>query len=306
MKGDYLSMQDIYQLPNKVKFIMELKFGIIDQLYPRKVFIGGRVGYSKERIFKWLLIKKVTNWGYRTIAEIAHISTQTLCRRDHQFRVRGVYEKVFQHLVKSALKQGFIKGKKVAMDGSFVATFSKQEELGSLKWNGFKKAYGFKLHALIDCETRFPIALVVTDGLFPEGQIAIPLMKKAKRYLKQHGYVLADKGYDDTDIVAWIVKHLKSKAGIPMRNKSKLAKGKKDRYGNLLNWRLKATGRTFKKSIYKLRTEVERFFSSLKRTYHLGHEATRGIESFTKNAYLALICYALKKLFAVGIRSFQL
>lgn len=296
-------MKVVNHLPKKVQSIMELQFPVIDQLSPRKGFIGGRIGYSKEVVFKWLLVKKMTNWAYRTIAELSGISHQTLLRRQALFFKQGVYEKFFQLLVGKAVKLGLISGKKVAMDGSFVKTYSGKEELGSLKWNGFKKAYGFKLHALVDVETRFPLALICTDGLFPECQIAIPLMKKAKRYLKKHGYVLADKGYDDTDIVTWIVKNLHSKAGIPMRKKSKLAKGKKNRYGNLLNWRLKATGRTFKKSIYKLRTEVERFFSSLKRTYHLGHEATRGIEAFTKNCYLALISYALNKLYLVGVRS---
>lgn len=100
---------------------MELKLGIIEELYPRKGFVGGRIGYAKERIFKWLLIKKLTNWGYRTVAEIAHIGAQTLCRRDQQFRVRGIYEKLFAHLVKQAVKRGLISGKKVALDGSFVA-----------------------------------------------------------------------------------------------------------------------------------------------------------------------------------------
>jgi len=295
-------MNGIYQLPKKVKFVMELQLNIIDQLYPRKGFIGGRIGYAKELVFKWLLVKKLTNWSYRTVSELSGVPHSTFVRRNQQFYGHRVYEKFLLQLIKQAVKIGLIKGKKVALDGSFVSTYSGKEELGSLKWNGFKKAYGFKLHALVDVETRFPIALVVTDGLFPECQIALPLLKRAKRFLKKQGYVLADKGYDDTDIVAWIVKNLKSKAGIPIRKKSKLAKGKKNRYGNLLNWKLKATGRTFKKSIYKLRTEVERFFSSIKRTYFLGKEQTRGIENFTKNAYLALICYALKKLFTVGVR----
>lgn len=297
-------MNGIYQLPQKVKFIMELQLGIINTLYPREGFIGGRIGYAKEEVFKWLLIKKVTNWAYRVIAELSGISHPTLVRRNHQFQTHKVYEHFFAQLVKQGVKAGLIKGKKVAMDGSFVTTYSRKEEYGSLQWNGFKKAYGFKLHALIDVETRFPIALIITDGLFPECQIALPLLKRAKKYLKKQGYVLADKGYDDTDIVAWIVKNLQSKAGIPMRKKSKLAKGKKNRYGNLLNWRLKATGRTFKKSIYKLRTEIERFFSTLKRPFHLGKELTRGIEAFTKNCYLALISYCLKRFYLVGVRSF--
>jgi len=197
-----------------------------------------------------------------------------------------------------------IKGEKVAIDSSFVKSYSQREEEGTCGFNGHKKAYGFKLHALIDVTTKFPIALIITNGLMNDGKLAIPLMKRARYYLKKHGYILADKAYDDIDIIAWIMKSFNSKAGIPMRKKSKLAKGKKNRYGNLLNWKLKAKGRTFKKSILHLRTEIERFFASIKRRFHLGKEYTRGIEAFTRNAYLSLISYCLNKFYTVGIRSF--
>lgn len=87
-----------------------------------------------------------------------------------------------------------------------------------------------------------------------------------------------------------------------MRAKSKLAKGKKNRYGNLANWRLKAVGRTFKHSILKLRTEIERFFALVKRRFYLGKEQTREIEAFTRNAYLSLISYYLDKFYLVEVR----
>ena len=179
------------------------------------------------------------------------------------------------------------------MDSCFVHTFSKHGELGSEGWNEFKKAYGFKLHVLVDAETKFPIALCITNGLASDNTLAIPLLKKAKPYLKRAGYILADKGYDDTSLIHFIVKEFSRKAAIPMRKKSKLAKGKKNRYGNLLNWQLKAIGRIFRKSIYNKRTAVERTFSMLKRKFHLGKEETRGILAFAKNAYLSLICYML-------------
>lgn len=297
-------MKNISHLPRKVKLILELSFPLVEKLHPRKGFIGGRIGYSKEEVFKWLLVKKVTNWAYRNLTDLTGISHQTFIRRNQQFLEGNVYQKFFQQLIVQAVQSGLIRGVKVALDSSFVATYSKRREIGSEGWNGFKKSFGFKLHVLIDVETRFPIALIVTNGLAADGTLAIPLLKKAKRYLKKQGYVLADKGYDDTDIVNWIVKMLKSKAGIPMRKKSKLAKGKKNRYGNLLNWKMKAAGRTFKRSIYKLRTEVERFFSQMKRTYFIGKEFQRGIEAFTKNAYLALISYCLTKFYAVGTTSF--
>jgi transposase len=289
------------KIPNKIQYLLAFSYPQIEKLCPRKPFVGGRIGHDKKLLFVLLLIKKVTNWDYRTVAEMGGISHSSLVRANEKFLRLRVYEKFFVHLVKTSYRKGLIKGKYVAMDSSFVQTFSKKQELGSENWNGFKKAYGFKLHLLIDVETKMPLAITIGNGIAHDGTLAVPLLKKARPWLKRVGYVLADKGYDDTDIVNWIMKELKAKAGIPMRKKSKLAKNKKHRYGNLLNWQLKAVGRTFKKSILGKRTEVERSFSQLKRVYHLGKEETRGFLSFAKNVYLALISYMLKRFYVKGI-----
>lgn len=296
------------KLPEKVQFVANFSFPLVSELTKKssvEVFLGGRPGYDKELLFVWLLIKKITNWDFRTIASMAGMSHPTLIRANNLFISKGIYQKVFVSLVKSAWKQGLIKGRFVAMDSSFVKTFSKKQELGSEGFNGHKKAFGFKLHLLIDAETQIPIALIIGNGLANDGTLAVPLLKRARPWLRKVGYVLADKGYDDTDIVNWVVKELEAKASIPIRDKSKLAKESKRkgklRYGNLTNWRLKSYGRSFKKSIYNKRSSVERVFSYLKRTYHLGKEETRGILSFAKNTYLALISYMLKRFYAVGI-----
>lgn len=283
------------KLPQKVQFVLSFSFPLVKNLCRKTLseqFVGGRPGYDKETLFGWLLIKKVTNWDYRTIASMAGVSHPTLLRANNLFFKKGVYQKVFIDLVKQAYRKRLITGKYVAMDSSFVKTFSKKEELGSETWNDFKKAYGFKLHLLIDCETKFPIALIVTNGLASDNTLAIPLLKKARNWLRHCGYVVADKGYDDADIVNWVVKELQAKAGIPIKDTYKGKKG--DKGGNFLNWQLKAKGRSIKKSIYNRRTAVERFFSVIKRTYHLGREETRGILNFAKNVYLALISYMLK------------
>lgn len=273
------------KLPQKVQFVLKFSFPLVRKLCEKteaEKFVGGRKGYSREILFGWLLVKKLTNWDYRTVASMASVSHPTLIRANDFFLKKEVYQKVFTHLVKTAYKNGLIKGKFVAMDSSFVGTFSNRQEIGSEGWNDFKKAFGFKLHLLIDCQTKFPIALIITNGNAHDGTIAVPLLKKARSWLRRVGYIVADKGYDDCDIVNWIMKELHAKAGIPMKKKSKLAKGKKNRYGNLLNWRLKAVGRTFRKSIYNRRTAVERAFSIIKRVYHLGREETRGILNFAK------------------------
>jgi len=133
---------------------------------------------------------------------------------------------------------------------------------------------------------------------YHDSQLAIPLLKKARPWLRKCGYVLADKGYDDTKIVEYISKNLHAKAGIPIRKGWKNKKGKKS--GNFFNWKSKAVGRTVKKSILNKRNGIERVFSTLKRTFHLGKEKTRGITAFMKNVWLTLISFMLKKFYTEG------
>lgn len=288
-------MNFVPQLPEKVQYLSSFSFPLVSKLCKKtsiEEFIGGRKGYDKELLFGWLLIKKVTNWDYRTIASMAGISHPTLLRANELFLEKQIYEKVMISLIKSAYQQKLIKGKYVAIDSSFVHTFSKRGEVGSENWNEFKQGYGFKLHLLVDCETKFPIALCITNGIAHDVTLAIPFLKKARYWLKQCGYVLADKGYDWGDLVNWIVKMLHAKAAIPIK---KYKHGKNYSWkGAWTNFHFKARGRTLKKSIYRKRGTIERVFSVLKRTYHLGKEETRGIVNFAKNAYLALICYILK------------
>lgn len=282
------------KLPQKVQFLSEFSLPI-NKMCEKTIserFVGGRPGYDKETLFRWLLIKKVFNWSYRDISSMAGISHPTLIRANNLFLKRNIYERVMTDLVKKAYKKGLIKGKYVAMDSSFIHTFSKRGELGSEGWNEFKEGYGFKLHLLIDTETKFPISLCITNGLANDMTLAIPLLKKARYWLKKTNYVLADKGYDWGDLINWIVKKLNAKAGIPIK---KVRRGKNYTWeGVWRNFQYKAKGRSIKKSIYNRRTSIERVFSVLKRTYHLGKEETRGILNFAKNVYLSLICYMLK------------
>lgn len=283
------------KLPEKIQYLSSFSLSFIKKVCEKSAcekFIGGRPGYDKELLFFLLLMKKVTNWSYRDIASTEDISHSTLVRANSYFLKKHIYEQFFLYLVKKAYKEGLIRGIFVAMDSSFVKTFSGKQELGSEGWNDFKDAFGFKLHLLIDCETKFPLALCLTNGNAADNTLAIPLLKKAKKWLKTHGYVVADKGYDDFKIVDWIVKELESKAGIPIRKVP--TRGKNYNWkGATKNFELKAKGRSMKHSIYNRRTSIERVFSLLKRVYHLGHEETRGITNFFKNVYLTLICYCL-------------
>ena len=160
--GDNCFMVLVPKLPEKVQYLTSFSFPQIKKLCAKtssELFVGGRPGYDREMLFMWLLVRKVTNWDFRTIASMAGLSHSTLVRANSMFLKKGIYQKLFVYLVKAAYHKGLIRGKYVAMDSSFVHTFSKKGELGSEGWNNFKEAYGFKLHLLVDCETKFPIAL---------------------------------------------------------------------------------------------------------------------------------------------------
>lgn len=106
-------------LPSKVQFVAQFSFPLVTKLCEKssvEQFLGGRPGYDKEVLFVWLLIKKITNWDYRTIASMAGVSYPTLIRANDYFIRKGIYQKVFVALVKIAWREGLIKGKYVTMD----------------------------------------------------------------------------------------------------------------------------------------------------------------------------------------------
>lgn len=191
------------KLPEKVQFVANFSSPLVKKLLKKtkeEAFLGGRKGYDKEVLFTWLLTKKLTNWNYRTIASMAGVSHPTLIRANNLFLKRKVYETVMVDMVKKAYRKGLIKGKFVALDSSFAHTFSKRGELGAKGWNEFKKGYSFKLHLLIDTETKFPLSLCITNELAADNTLVVKLLRKTRPYLKQCGYVLADKGYDDGEL----------------------------------------------------------------------------------------------------------
>ena len=156
------------QMPEKVQYLLQFSFPLIRKLCAKtksEQFVGGRPGYDKQTLFGWLLVKKVTNWSYRDIASMAGVSHPTLMRANQLFLEKRIYERVLRQLLAKAYKQHLIKGTFVAMDSSFVHTFSKHGEFGSEGWNEHKKGYGFKLHLLIDCDTKFPLSMCITNGL---------------------------------------------------------------------------------------------------------------------------------------------
>src|SRR3989344_4790859 len=122
------------KIPRKIQYLQDFSFPLVNQLTAKtekELFNGGRPGYDKEFLFGWLLVKKVMNWDYRTVADMAGVSHPTLIRANNVFLVKKIYQRLFVHLVKIAYRNNLIKGIHVALDSSFVKTFSGRQEQGS-------------------------------------------------------------------------------------------------------------------------------------------------------------------------------
>ncbi len=276
-------MRILTRCPDRVKYILNFSSPFLKRLVRKKKY--GRHGYDWTLVFKYLLIKQACNLTYRDLEATTGIHYSTLIKARKTLNGKGVFLKFFRHLVKELIVRGAVSCEYVAIDGSFVQTYSGKQEEGSAWW-GKTEAHGFKLHALVDAQSELPVALVITDGKVHDSQLLIPLCRKLSSYKLKTSYVIADKAYDSDDLVSFIVKKLGSLASIPVR-----ARGKQKE----LNLNLKEKGRTTDKIIYRKRTSVERVFSYLKGRYNLGAEKMRGIGNFLINVFLSAICLLLER-----------
>jgi len=276
-------MHILTHCPARVQYILKFSSPFLRRLVRKKKF--GRHGHDHSLVFKYLLVKQACSLTYRDLEEATGIDNSTFVKVRKSFQERGVYLKFFRYLVKRLVKLGHLKAEYVAIDGSFVQTYSKKSEEGSAYW-GKLEEHGFKLHALVDAASELPIALVVTDGKAHDSKLLIPLCKKLSSYHLKPNYIIADKAYDSDDLVSFITKKLSALASIPIRSKHKQVR---------LNLETKSAGRSQDKAIYRRRTAVERIFSYLKGRFYLGKEKTRGITNFFINVFLSSICLLLEK-----------
>src|SRR5258708_20074683 len=96
------------KLPGKVQYLSQFSFPLVKKLSQKTLseqFNGGRPGYDKETLFGWLLVKKVTHWGYETIASMAGVSHPTLILANEFFLRKGIYHTIFISLINQTFKQ---------------------------------------------------------------------------------------------------------------------------------------------------------------------------------------------------------
>ncbi|PIY97330.1 MAG: hypothetical protein COY66_00330 [Candidatus Kerfeldbacteria bacterium CG_4_10_14_0_8_um_filter_42_10] len=249
----------------------------------------GRRGYDKVYLFRLLIYKQLMSCSYRDLESISSIDYSTFIKFRQRLIKKQWFTKVFQSLTRVIAKN--LKDLNLILDSSFVKTYSGKNEQGS-EYSGYKEKNGFKLHQIIDFETRLPLLQTVTGGAQADVVLGEKLIRAGQRDWKAHS-LAADKGYDAQDLV-WQTKQKWEfcRVAIPIRKttqKLTLEEQKKS-----YNYYQKARERCLDQTLINQRTEIERYFSRKKRVFHLGEERTRGLKNFQTNCYLTSIMEILE------------
>lgn len=252
----------------------------------------GRKGYDKVIMFCWLMYRQVQGCSYRDLESMSGIDHSTFVK----FRQRLI-KKLWFPVIFKTLVSWIVKNREklnLIVDSSFIETYSGKDEIGS-EYNGYKEKNGFKLHQVIDYQTRLPLLQIATPGARSDIMLGKNLIRGSpKEWRKKIRSFLADMGYDGEELVFQAKQKWKNaKVGIPVRRTHKEVLGFTSE-AIILNRKGKEGGRTLNRSFLNKRSEIERYFSRKKRVFKLGEERTRHLKNFRANCYLTSIMEILE------------
>ncbi len=243
----------------------------------------GRKGYDKIKMFVWLMYKHAHACTYRDLESVSGIHHSTFVKFRKRLSDQRWFEEVFTELTVRLAE--YLPELEAILDGSFVETYSKRDEEGS-GYSGHKEKNGFKLHQIIEYKTRLPLLQCVSPGNVHDIVGGRTLISRAPPDWNVIA-LEADRGYDSELFVKEVSLVWKDvEVAIPMRHMN--------HDGNALNRKKRGAGRSKDPTLYKHRTEIERYFSRKKRIFHLGGEKTRHLNNFRINCYMTSIMEILE------------
>lgn len=114
--------------PERVQYILRVSSPFLKRLVRKKKF--GRHGHDWHRIFQYLLIKQACNLTYRGLEAATGIHYSTFAKARVELAKREIFLKFFRHLVKQLIVEKQLTCEYVAVDGSFVETYSRNKRQG--------------------------------------------------------------------------------------------------------------------------------------------------------------------------------
>jgi len=249
----------------------------------------GRKGYDKTYMFRLLIYKQLMSCSYRDLESISGIDYSTFIKFRQRLIKLSWFPRVFKALAKPIAKN--LKELHLILDSSFVQTYSKHDEEGS-EYSGYKEQNGFKLHQIIDYNTRLPLLQKTTGGAVSDFKAGKQLIRAGPKDWQVRS-LAADKGYDSGELV-WQTKQKWRfcKVAIPIRKTTQKLTWQEQQKSH--NYAQKAKDRCLDQRLINQRTEIERYFSRKKRVMNLGEERTRGLKNFQANSYLTSIMEILE------------
>lgn len=124
---------------------------------PRK----GRKGYNKVDMFRWLIYRQLMGCSYRDLESMTSVDYTTFIKFRKRLLAKLWFSRIFNALVSETA--GVRKNLFLILDSSFVQSYSKKDEEGA-EYSGFKHKIGFKVHQMIDFQTRLPLKQLCTGG----------------------------------------------------------------------------------------------------------------------------------------------
>ena len=229
------------------------------------------------------MYKQVMGCTYRDLESMTGIDYSTFIKFKKRLKDALWLKNIFEVL--SSLIAHDLTSIIALIDSTFVQTYSRRNEYGS-EYFGYKEKNGFKLHQMIDFETRLPLLQFATGGARSDIVWGGNLIRAAPWFWRMKA-IAADKGYDGANFVMDIVlKFPGIKVAIPLRRHKK-----NDSWFN--RW-MKGRERSHTTTLYNKRSQIERYFSRKKHVFHFGEERTRGLKNFEANAYFVSIMEILE------------
>jgi hypothetical protein len=265
----------------------ELVINVISKLL---VYKGrGRKGYDKVYMFRLLVYKQLMSCSYRDLESISGIDYSTFIKFKQRLIHLTWFAKVFKALTKPIGKN--LKELNLILDSSFVQTYSKHQEHGS-EYSGYMEKNGFKLHQIIEFNTRLPLLQNTTGGARSDPKEGEKLIRAGPKDWKVRS-LTADKGYDSGNLVLKAKQKWRfCKVAIPLRKTNQKLTWEEQK--RTYNYHQKAKDRCLDPKLINQRTEIERYFSRKKRVMNLGEERTRGLKNFQVNCYMTSIMEILE------------
>jgi len=263
---------------------------VINVLSSLLVYKGrGRKGHDKVYMFRLLIYKQLMSCSYRDLESISGIDYSTFIKFRQRLIKLSWFSKVFRALTKPIAQN--LKELNLILDSSFVKTYSSKDEQGS-EYSGYKEQNGFKLHQIIDYNTRLPLLQKTTGGARSDFVIGKQLIRAGPKDWRVRS-LAADRGYDSGDLV-WQTKQKWRfcKVAIPIRKTTQKLTWEEQKRS--YNYQQKAKDRCLDQTLINGRTEIERYFSRKKRVMNLGEERTRGLKNFQANCHMTSIMEILE------------